>query len=158
MSFYNISLIYLAQHHSPSFPILENIIHFEVLKYNLLCFACNCFDLFLLTFRVTFPSALFKTRYNIRWHLPWFIICSLDEEQFWRAFHRYRTSITPKMHSSLVGDVFLNRSAWKQNQTESICVLYWWLSCPNPTHIHSPFWQQTVLSGCSFFWIASAHH
>lgn len=49
-----------------------------------------------------------------RLHSPWFIICSLDEEQFWSAFHRYSTSITPRMHSSLVGEIFLNLSACRQ--------------------------------------------
>lgn len=49
--------------------------------------------------------------------LPCVMVCSVSVEQLARAFHRYRISITDRMHRSLVRLLLFSFSAWRDMQT-----------------------------------------
>lgn len=55
--------------------------------------------------------------------LPRVIVCSVSAEQLARAFHRYRISITDRMHRSLVRLLLLSFSAWSHVRPCMSCLL-----------------------------------
>lgn len=81
--------------------------------------------------------------------LPRVMVCSVSAEQLARAFHRYRISITDRMHRSVVRPLLLSFSAWPHVHP---CISFPFTptSRGGQTHTHPLHGEQLDLVGSAF--------